>query len=909
MIIRNVCVNHIENPLGYLIGKPVFTWNIDSQSKVKGYRLIINDSDSVVYDTGMAELNPLGTEADLKLKPRTRYTFTLAAEAENGETAKTEGYFETGKMDEPFYGKLITTNDNKEPRHPVFSKSFRCEKAISRARLYISACGLFEAVLNGKRIGNEHLTPYCTAYDLWTQVITFDLDDLMAKDNTIEITLGNGWYRGRFGFDQSETPAYGDTWKLIADLIIDYEDGTQEIIATDESWDVKRSNIIFSNIYDGEIVDDTLAEMPVTKAVLAEEENTQFTDRLSLPVTEQEQFKGTLIHTPKDETVLDFGQNMAGSFRLRVHEPEGKKIHIQFSEVMQDDCFYRDNLRTAKAEYIYISDGNEHVLEPKFTFYGYRYAKIEGIENLNPDDFTAYALYSDFAYDSSLSTGNEKINRLILNAAWGMKSNYLDVPTDCPQRDERMGWTGDAMVFSATALYLGRPYAFLRKYLYDMAKEQQNNGGLVPFTVPSIHIHQTATVWGDATVIIPWNMYQFTGDLSILKEHYPAMKSWIEWIRAYDGENHNWRRAFHFGDWLALDGPQGAEAVKGATEDGFIADVYYRKSALITADTAHLLGFEEDEKELRKLADTILEGILDEYYTPNGRCAIMTQTGQILSVQNGLGNDEKAKEMLMKLPDDNDGKLCTGFVGTPLLCETLSMLGLNNYAWNLLFNEEYPGWLFEVNHGATTIWERWNSLDENGHITGTGMNSLNHYSYGSIVEWIYKYVAGIQALTPGFAKARIAPLVHHKLGHVDCVYPSASGTYEVHWSILDVNHLRVCVKVPYGCEAEIELPYFEAQAEHENNPLTKGTVKAGTYEIVYETSRPLKDVIDLNTITAAALANEKIREYLEKLPLFAQTEFSMRSVQLHKALEMVSIVDPAQKKQIEKDLFAIQMNG
>jgi alpha-L-rhamnosidase len=286
----------------------------------------------------------------------------------------------------------------------------------------------------------------------------------------------------------------------------------------------------------------------------------------------------------------------------------------------------------------------------------------------------------------------------------------------------------------------------------------------------------------------------------------------------------------------------------------------------------------------------------------------MTQTGQILSVQNGLGNDEKAKEMLMKLLDDNDGKLCTGFVGTPLLCETLSMLGLNNYAWNLLFNEEYPGWLFEVNHGATTIWERWNSLDENGHITGTGMNSLNHYSYGSIVEWIYKYCAGIQSLTPGFAKVRIAPLVHHKLGHVDCVYPSASGTYEVHWSILDVNHLRVCVTVPYGCEAQIVLPYFEVQSDHENNPLTKGTVQAGTYEIVYETSRPLKDVIDLNTITAAALANEKIREYLEKLPLFAQTEFSMQSVQLHKALEMVSIVDPAQKKQIEKDLFAIQMD-
>ncbi len=909
MIIRNLEVNHIADPLGYHLGNPVFSWVMESESKVTGCRIIVRDNQTVVFDTGMSELNPLGVEADISLKPRTMYSYTVMAVSENGESAAQGGYFETGKMDEPFYGKLITTNDNHESRHPVFCKSFGCERPVRRARLYISACGLYEAVLNGKKIGNEHLTPYCTAYDLWTQVQTFDLDDLVRADNQIEITLGNGWYRGRFGFDQSEEPAYGDTWKLIADLIIDYEDGTQEVIATDESWDVRRSNIVFSNIYDGEIVDDTLPEMQIEKAVIASTEQTRFTDRLSLPVVEQEQFKGTLIHTPKDETVLDFSQNMAGSFRFRVHEPKGTKIRIQFSEVMQDGSFYRDNLRTAKAEYIYISDGNEHVLEPKFTFYGFRYAKIEGVEHLNPDDFTAYALYSDFAYDSSLKTRNEKINRLILNALWGMKSNYLDVPTDCPQRDERMGWTGDAQVFSACAMYLGKPYAFLRKYLFDMAMEQKKNNGLVPFTIPSFHIDQTASVWGDATVIIPWNMYLFTGDASILKEHYPAMKSWIDWIRKFDGETHNWRNAFHFGDWLALDGPQSPEAVKGATEDGFIADVYYRKSALITAEAARLLGYKKDEEELRQLAEIIRQGILDEYYTPSGRCAIMTQTGQILSVMNGLGDDEKAKQILMKLLDDNDGKLSTGFVGTPLLCETLSRLNLNYYAWNLLFNEEYPGWLFEVNHGATTIWERWNSLDENGHISGTGMNSLNHYSYGSIVEWIYKYCAGIQALTPGFTRVRIAPLVHHKLGHLDCVYPSAAGTYEVHWSIVDVSHIRLSVHIPYGTEADIVLPYFDADAYHENNPLTNGHVKAGDYEIVYETSRPMKDVIDLSTNTAAALTNQKIREYLEKLPLFAQTEFSMRSVQLHKALDMVGIIDPGKQNQIEKDLFAIQMNG
>ncbi len=906
MKIRNITVCHLSSPVCFFMEKPVFSWTVESDQNVLSYRIVINEKGNVVFDSGRGQLDSLAYEADLKLKPRTRYDFVIEAETEEGIFVSEPGYFETGKMGEPFAGKLITTDDNSEKRHPVFVKHFNLDQLPEKARLYISACGLYEVRINGKKISEEHLTPYCTAYDEWIQIITHEVSDLCIGENTIEIILGNGWYRGRFGFDQSETPAYGDTWKVIGDLVLSYEDH-EEVISTDESWDVARSNIIFSNIYDGEIIDDTLDEMPLTKAVIAEEEKTSFLDRLSPPVLEHEIFKGRLIHTSKNETVFDIGQNMAGSFRLRVHEPKGTKIHLQFSEVMQDECFYRDNLRTAKAEYIYISDGEEHIIEPHFTFYGYRFVKVEGVSQLKEDDFEAYALYSDFPYESVLVTGNEKINRLIKNAEWGMKSNYLDVPTDCPQRDERMGWTGDAMVFSPTALYLGKPYAFLRKYLFDMAKEQEKNGGLVPFTIPSFHIAQTACVWGDATVIIPWNMYRFTGDLSIIKEHYPAMKSWIEWIRKFDGDTHNWERAFHFGDWLALDGPQGAEAVKGATDDGFVAEIYYRKSCLITADCAELLGKNEEGEEFRKLADEILEYIRQEYYTPSGRCAVMTQTAQVLSVMNQIGDDEKAKQVLMKLLDDNEGKLATGFVGTPLLCEALTRLDLRDYAFSLLFNEEYPGWLYEVNLGATTIWERWNSIDETGHITGIGMNSLNHYSYGSIVEWIYSRCAGIMMKKPGFREAVIAPFVHHKLHSLHCIYPSAAGTYEVDWNIKDVNHIRMKVSVPYGAEADIVLPYFEAEKYLGSSELAKGHVSGGCYEIEYETERPLKDVIDLSAKVADALRNEKIKEYLEKLPLFKQTEFSMRDAQLRKGLAMISIVEESELSRIEKDLFALQM--
>ncbi|MBE6129350.1 MAG: alpha-L-rhamnosidase [Erysipelotrichaceae bacterium] len=906
MKIIDIRVNQIEKPVGFMMEKPVFSWISESDQPIDAYRICINEDGRTVYDSGFAALDPLGCEADFIPKPRTRYGFVIQAKAGETVSESEPSYFETGMMKEPFHGSLITTADNSEPRHPVFIREFNTDKPVRKARLYISACGLYEADLNGKKIGNEHLTPYCTAYDRWIEIQTFVLDDMIRKENRLEITLGNGWYRGRFGFNQDEKPAYGDTWKLIADLIITYEDGSQEVISTDESWDVSRSNIVFSNIYDGEIVDDTLPQLPLTKAVKAEGEAGRFEDRLSLPVVEKENFRVEIIHTPKNETVLDTGQNMAGSFRLRVHEPKGTKIHLQFSEVMQDECFYRDNLRTAKAEYIYISDGNEHVLEPRFTFYGYRYVKVEGVTDLKAEDFTAYALYSDFPYETVLKTGNEKINRLILNAEWGMKSNYLDVPTDCPQRDERMGWTGDAQVFSPTALYFGRAYAFLRKYLYDMAEEQKKNSGLVPFTVPSFHIAQTATVWGDATVIIPWNMYRFTGDLSILREHYPAMKSWIGYLVDFDGDNHNWRKAFHFGDWLALDGPQSAEAVKGATDDGFIAEVYFRKACLITADTAELLGYDKDAEQLRELAARKEKEILEEYYTPNGRCAVMTQTGQILSVQNGLGSDEKAKELLVKLLDENDDKLATGFVGTPLLNETLSMLDLNDYAFELLFNEEYPGWLYEVNHGATTIWERWNSIDETGHISGTGMNSLNHYSYGSIVEWIFARCAGLKPLEPGFRKVSIAPLVHWKLGKLDCVYPSAAGTYEIHWNIQDDSHIAMKVRIPYGCTAEIELPYFAREKYSGNSPLTDGHVGAGEYDIVYETERPMKDVISLASKVDIALTNEKVKAYLEALPMFEQTEFSMHGVQVRQGLAMCGITDPETHHRIEQDIFALQ---
>lgn len=912
MKIYDCKVNHMIDPIGYQLDEPDFTWKVNGDvydEDIARSRIIVKCNHEEIYDTRWKKhLDPLGTSLPIPLKPRTRYTWTVSVKTEEGlVTTGDEHFFETGKMDEEWKGKWITCKDQEETRHPVFHHSYSFNKKIRNARFYITALGLYEAKINGKKITEEYLTPYCNDYESYLQVQTYDVTKLLKKESRIEVMLGNGWYRGRFGFDQNEKPAYGSAWAMLCELHVQYEDGSEDVYGSDETWKVTRSNITFSNIYDGEHIDLNLEETKEEDVILYEEETSPVRDRVSLPVLRHEMFKGTLIHTPKDETVIDIGQNLAGVFSLKIHEAKGTKIRLQFGEVLQDGCFYRDNLRTAKAEYIIISDGKEHVIEPHFTFYGFRYVKIEGCSNFEKDDFKAYAIYSDLHDFSTLTTGNELVNKLIKCAEWGMKSNYADVPTDCPQRDERMGWTGDAQVFSRTAMYLCDPYAFMHKYLYDMSQEQKKMDGAVPFTVPSFHIHQSATVWGDACTIIPWNEYEFSGDIRILKDQYASMKAWVDYMHEKESDNHGWTGQFHFGDWLALDGEKTPEAVKGLTDDHFIAAVYFRKSALIVSESAKLLGNREDEKYYKSLADEMEKYLKQEWFTPSGRCAMTSMTAMILCLKEGLGDTKIAKETLDKLLRFNNGKLATGFVGTPLFAPVLTEYGMEKQAYDLLLNEEYPGWLYEVKLGATTVWERWNSLDENGHITGVGMNSLNHYSYGSIVEWIYAYAAGLSAVKPGFKEARIAPNVHYALKEVDCTYPSASGTYRVSWKILDRYHMHMEWTIPYGCRATVYFPYYASSF----SPLIfqiyegMGSFEHGEYVIDYETNRPLDGTITMESLVPEALKNPKIREYLEEIPLFAQSEYSYTNSTVYEALNMCTLTEE-QLNEIEEHIAQLQ---
>ena len=442
-----------------------------------------------------------------------------------------------------------------------------------------------------------------------------------------------------------------------------------------------------------------------------------------------------------------------------------------------------------------------------------------------------------------------------------------------------MGWTGDAQVFSPTATYLQDTYAFYAKYLRDMWEEQQDLEGKVPDVVPSCGVTDTACVWGDVATIIPWNLYQFYGDKSILIDQYDSIKAWVDYVRRVDGDNHHWRDVFHFGDWLALDNMNGnAEAVMGATDEAFIANLYYAASAEIVAKAAKVLGKTEDEKEYSELAKEQYQAVKDEFYSKTGRCCVKTQTALLLTLKYGLSeNPELTKKQLRKLFSDADDKLRAGFVGTPIMCNILSDNGMEALAWKLLLNEEYPGWLREIKLGATTVWERWNSLLDDGTISGTSMNSMNHYAYGSIVEWMFRHVAGLNVTeaAPGCRHIDVAPSLNWALREQETVYDSPAGEYRSAWKILDPTHVEIKITVPFGCTASLTLP----------NARENGFVERldpGSYTFTYEVGGSIRPVYSADSTIREILDVPELRK---ALPMLESTPVQYRDSSIRELAE------------------------
>ena len=817
MRIYGMKTNQLTNPVGYQLSPLRLSYKVicEGGKRQTSARIRIYQGENTVYDSGeRSDIDSLCFVPEITLLPRCAYEWDVLVTADNGQQALSpRAHFETGKMDEAWQGQWITPAQKIE--NPRLFKRFSLPGKARSARLYIVGLGLYEAYVNGARVGDEYMAPYCNDYESWIQYQTYDVTALLGDKNELSVMLGDGWYKGRFGFQQQKE-IYGDTLALLCEMRVETEDG-EVVIASDDAWRCSESSVRFSNIYDGEVLDltaDCSREYPVK--MYPELGYERVVERLSLPV----RIKHTLspkeiIHTPKGETVIDFGQEVTGYVTFRVSGEKGRKYFLQYGEILQNGCFYNDNLRSAKAEYTCITDGKTQWIRPYFTFYGFRYVKIEGFDApVDLSDFKACVLYSDMEQTSSIKTSTAKVHRLCENVLWGQRGNFLDVPTDCPQRDERMGWTGDAQAFCATACYQMDSAAFYTKFMHDMACEQRSHDGGVPHVIPSFGMTGTPScAWADAAAIIPWTVYLFYGDKSLLKKQYANMKMWAEWIYRTDeatGGKRLWQAGFHFADWLALDADFAASC-RGGTDRDFIASCFYLYSVRLTAKAAGVLELKTDEARYRMLESEILQAIRAEYFTAGGRLCINTQTAYILALFLGLAEEKHVPGLRRELDqkfENARNELRTGFVGTSYLCRVLTQQGFNPLAYTLFLREDYPGWLYEVNMGATTVWERWNSVLPDGSISDTGMNSLNHYAYGAVLEWLYRDAAGLNPVenAPGFRRVRMQPHPDARLPEIDFSYESAVGRYRSAWRVTGEKHLHWEVSVPFGGEAELILP-------------------------------------------------------------------------------------------------------
>ena len=832
-ILRMRC-DRLLNPLGQALEDcPSLSWVIAGEeertllSQVEVSRR--EDFGELLFSGEKSDqTNNISYPLTLALRPRTRYYWRVRLFEHPSDTTPVTvshtAWFETGKLSEPWQARWITPEPGLK-RHPIVFSAISLPEKPVLARAYVCGLGLYELSVNGTE-PNEYLTPGLCAYDKWLPYQTYDLTAALKKgSNQIELLLGNGWYKGRYGLMRKQSFHYGEDFSCILELHVRFADGREQVFGTDEGWSAKESCLCHSGIFDGEIRDDAVMSAEQTGVRLSDPGHAPLQARRGPPVKIMDRLKPiALIRTPAGETLLDMGQNMTGWLSFEGTIPKGTQIHLQFGELLQNGNFYRDNLRTALAEYRYTGDGRKKTIRPHFTFYGFRYVKLtawhQAPEEISLSDFTGLVLYSQMDRTGWIETGDEKVNRLFENTLWGQQGNFLDVPTDCPQRDERMGWTGDAQVFFGTAAFNMDVSAFYRKFCYDLMREQESQGGAVPVVIPKHDVRQTgACAWGDAATIIPWNLYVRYGDPSVLARQYPSMKAWVDHIRRQDektGNSRLWQGSFHYGDWLALDNEDPLGNRFGGTDKVYLASCYYCHSALLTAKAAQVLGKTREAAAYRALSQEVRAAILREYFTETGRLAVTTQTAYVLALMFEIVPERwrpiTAAALRGKLKESNY-HLRTGFIGTPYLCRVLSENGSNDIAYRLLLQEDFPSWLYQVNLGATTVWERWNSVLPDGRISDTGMNSMNHYAYGSVMEWLYQNAGGIRPLEdfPGFRRFRLAPQPDPRLGKLDLVFEAPSGRIQSKWAYQPEGGLVYEFGVPYGTRAELVLPHEPAR--------------------------------------------------------------------------------------------------
>ncbi len=724
---------------------------------------------------------------------------------------------------------------------PVLRTEFRLDPghgAVLTATLHVTARGVVTARINGQVVGDDVLTPGWSSYQWRLRYRTHDVTELLrvalGGAVVLGLELGNGWFRGRLGWD-GHRALYGDELGGFAQLEIGFADGHRQIVGTDETWSAGPSAVLENDLYDGQTIDARRYEDRWQRPGFAGEgwvpvhvrdfDTSVLTPYVGPPVRRQEELRPVRIWTsPSGRMLVDFGQNVVGWVRCRIRGEPGTVVTLRHAEVLERGELGTRPLRTAHATDRFVLSGDDDVFEPTLTFHGFRYAEVDGWPGeLTSDGLVAVVVHSDLPRTGHFRCSDDLLNQLHRNVVWGARGNFLDLPTDCPQRDERLGWTGDIAVFAPTAAFLFDVRDFLRDWLTDLAAEQRAAAGLVPFVVPDILAMtghpadfpspESTAMWGDAAVWVPWALWQAYGDIDVLAEAYPSMAAHVRRVETLVSDTGLWDGGFQFGDWLDPTAPAD-QPWRAKADNGVVATACLYRSARILARTGALLGRADDAAGFRALAERTRAAFTEHYVSPDGSIQSDAITCYALAIRFELLDEplqHLAGKRLASLVAENGHRIATGFAGTPYVCDALTATGHLDDAYRVLLQRECPSWLYPVTMGATTIWERWDSMLPDGRINPGEMTSFNHYALGAVADWLHRVVGGIEPAEPGYRTVRIAPRPGGGLTWAETSLDTSHGRISVAWRQDGSGRLAVDLAVPDGVTADVDLPGTSAQ--------------------------------------------------------------------------------------------------
>jgi len=841
--VTDLRVEHATNPLGIGDRAPRLSWTLESAQRgtMQGaYEIrVAADAASLagkpLWDTGRvaSDSSVLRPYAGPALASGRRYAWQVRVWDATGRASawSAPAWWEMGLLaPTDWRARWITPELPRDTTRTMPSamlrRGFTIDGRVVSARAYVTSHGLYEMQLNGRRVGDRLFTPGWTSYRKRLQYQVYDVTELLKPGpNAVGVTLGDGWYRGWLAFERNRN-TYGTDVALLAQIVVRYADGREQVIATDDQWKAATGPIVASDIYMGERYDARLERAGWSSAGYDDHDwrgvragggadSTIVAEEGPAVRRIQELRPVKVYRTPNGETVADLGQNMVGWVRLRVRGPAGTTIKLRHAEVLdRDGNVYTANLRAAKATVEYVLKGGaEEVYEPHFTFQGFRYVAVEGYPSeMGPDAITGIVIHSDMRPTGTFATSDTMLNKLQHNIVWGQKGNFLDVPTDTPARDERLGWTGDAQAFSTTAAFNFDVAGFFTKWLGDAAADQLPNGAF-PDVIPDVlsrggPTFNAATGWADAGVIVPWNVYQAYGDARLLARQYPSMQRWIEYMRRQAGDDLIWTGGHHYGDWLAF-ATTNADYPGATTDKDLLATAFFAHSTDLLARSAAALGKTDDARTYRDLFDRIRAAFVREYVTAEGRMSSNTQTAYAIALRFDLLPEALRPRAAQRLADDvkSFGHLTTGFLGTPHLTHVLAATGHTDLAYMLLERQRYPSWLYPITRGATTMWERWDGIKPDGSFQDVGMNSFNHYAYGAIGDWMYRAVAGLDqdAAMPAYKHSLIHPQPGGGLTHAEASLATVYGKLASSWTV-DAGGLTMDVTVPPNTTSTVRVP-------------------------------------------------------------------------------------------------------